>query len=197
MLPLTICKKLHQPNTFSPTINVNVRKIHRINIYLFIYLFWEFGAPPNWNLIWCISSKKHELSNQKWKFKETKWEITISFEANSALNLFARAGLEVDLAGLGDRRRRDERRRVRVIHHWIARERISCRENCRAIGLPSQTTNSWTKTLIPNSLSPFSLSLSLSPWLSLYEYVRICVGLRGNSTSMTLLMTRGNKRKSL
>jgi hypothetical protein len=45
VLPLTICKKLHQPDTFSPTVHVNARKLHRKLLLLFFFL--EFDASPN------------------------------------------------------------------------------------------------------------------------------------------------------
>lgn len=49
-------------------------------------------------------------------------EFTVRFKANSALNLLAGTGLEVDLAGLRDRWRCHERQRIRVIRHRIASE---------------------------------------------------------------------------
>ena len=40
------------------------------------------------------------------EYKAIKEVITVSFEANTALKLLAGTGFKVDLAGLGDRRRR-------------------------------------------------------------------------------------------
>ena len=80
---------------------------------------------------------------------------TISFEANSALDLLFGTGFEVDLAGLGDRGRWDERRTVRAIRHGSESNRIGIEENRREIRKKWVWKRGWAsiETLIRHGLS--------------------------------------------
>lgn len=67
------------------------------------WYFVRFPTNDNKALEIVKSRKKREALG----FGERRTKITVSFKANSALSLLPRTGLQVDLAGFGDRRGRD------------------------------------------------------------------------------------------